>query len=195
MKLVTLKGGAIAPHIDDLARLRIAVFRAFPYLYEGSLDYEARYLATYAKSQESVFGLALDGERVVGAATGMPLRDETGEVKAPFREKGWPVEAIFYYGESVLLPDYRGRGIGVGFFEAREAFARSLGRFSLAAFCAVRRPPDHPRRPDDYVPLDAFWKKRGFTPHPELETRFSWRDLDEPAETEKPMSFWIKPLE
>jgi len=33
-------GPALLPYIPELARLRIEVFRDFPYLYDGSLDYE-----------------------------------------------------------------------------------------------------------------------------------------------------------
>jgi len=58
----------------------------------------------------------------------------------------------------------------------------------------VERPTDHPRRPPDYVPLDAFWQKRGYRKHPDFTTTFSWKDLDETTETAKPMTFWIKPL-
>lgn len=195
MRIEVLNGNAIHPHLDDLARLRTEVFRAFPYLYEGSAEYEARYLATYSRSPDSVFVLALDGETVVGAATGMPMADETDEVKAPFERAGWQPATIFYYGESVLLPGYRGRGIGVRFFEERERHARSLGRFGTAAFCAVDRPADHPARPADYVPLDEFWKRRGFRQEPELKTEFSWRDIGDSEQTAKPMVFWTKALD
>lgn len=194
MNIQVFHGSAIAPYIGDLARLRIAVFRAFPYLYEGSLDYEAQYLATYADSPESLFVLAFDGDRIVGASTGMPMADETVEVKAPFLAGGWDPGCIFYFGESVLLPEYRGQGVGVRFFEEREAYARRLGRFRWTAFCAVERPVDHPRRPRDYVPLDDFWTRRGYRHRPELQTTFSWRDLDDDKDTAKPMSFWIKEI-
>ncbi|AZN70959.1 N-acetyltransferase [Georhizobium profundi] len=192
MRLELLRGSAIGPHVADLARLRTTVFRAFPYLYEGSDAYEERYLATYARSADSVFVLAFDGERVVGAATGMPMADETNEVRAPFLDAGWDVDRIFYYGESVLLPDYRGQGIGVRFFEEREAHATGLGRFDWTVFCGVIRPEDHPNRPADYVPLDDFWCRRGYAPLTGLETAFSWRDIGDDAETAKPMRFWGK---
>jgi GNAT superfamily N-acetyltransferase len=194
MNFEIIQGSAIGPHIDDLARLRISVFRDFPYLYDGSPEYEARYLSTYACSPDSVFVLALDGDKVVGASTGMPMPEETEEVKAPFIAHGWDPEQIFYFGESVLLPAYRGRGVGVRFFEEREKHARNLGRFRYCTFCAVERPADHPRRPADYVPLNDFWRRRGFQHHPEFHTTFSWRDLDEETESAKPMSFWIKEL-
>jgi len=38
---------------DDLARLRIAVFQDFPYLYEGTVDYEKTYLQTYANAERA----------------------------------------------------------------------------------------------------------------------------------------------
>ncbi|MBD2838060.1 GNAT family N-acetyltransferase [Pseudomonas sp. JM0905a] len=194
MQIRLLHGGAIAPHIDDLARLRLTVFREFPYLYDGTLEYEARYLATYAESKESLFVLALDGERVVGASTGLPMTDETDEFQRPFREQGWAPERIFYFGESVLLPEYRGSGLGVRFFAEREDYARRLARFDHCAFCAVERPADHPRRPPGYQPLNEFWARRGYRHHPELRTEYHWRDLDEDTESAKPMSFWLKEL-
>ena len=70
-----------------------------------------------------------------------------------------------YFGEAVLLAAYRGRGAGVRFFNEREAHARELG-LDFAAFCAVVRDPADRRKPADYVPLDAFWRRRGYTPYP-----------------------------
>ncbi|HBF93820.1 MAG TPA: GNAT family N-acetyltransferase, partial [Marinobacter adhaerens] len=37
-----LSGDQIKPYLDDLARLRIEVFRHFPYLYDGDMDYERK---------------------------------------------------------------------------------------------------------------------------------------------------------
>lgn len=193
MQIKIVHGDAVTPHIADLARLRIAVFRAFPYLYEGSEDYEASYLATYAKSPESLFVLALDEERIVGASTGVPMTDASREFKAPFVDAGMDPEKVFYFGESVLLSTYRGRGLGVRFFEEREAYARRLDRFDWCAFCAVERAENHPLRPADYVPLNDFWKKRGYQQRADLSTMLAWQDIGEAQETEKPMTFWLKP--
>lgn len=192
MQVEIVHGKAVTPYIPDLARLRIEVFRAFPYLYEGSADYEATYLSTYAASPESLFVLAFDGGRIVGASTGVPMADETEAFKAPFVAAGLDPERIFYFGESVLLAAYRGRGLGVRFFEEREAYACRLGRFDWCAFCAVERPADHPLRPADYVPLNDFWTKRGYVHRPDLRTTYSWQDVGEAEETAKPMSFWLK---
>jgi len=188
-----LAGGAVASVIGELARLRVAVFREFPYLYDGDLDYERRYLGKYAGLEESTIVVARDGGRVIGASTALPLARGEAALQAPFDATGLPVGQIYYFGESVLEPAYRGRGLGHAFFDGREARARALG-YSIATFCAVERPDDHPRRPASHRPLDAFWKKRRYVRRPDLRAAFSWRDLDEPAESPKPMVFWIRQL-
>ncbi|MBU0830863.1 MAG: GNAT family N-acetyltransferase, partial [Alphaproteobacteria bacterium] len=127
LTIQSFSGSDAAPFFGDLARLRSTVFRAFPYLYEGNPDYEQTYLSTYAKSEGSVFVLAIDGDEVVGVATGTPMAGETEEVKRPFLEVGLDPQEFFYFGESVLLPEYRGQGIGVKFFEGRETQAKKLG--------------------------------------------------------------------
>lgn len=187
-----LTGPGLDAALDDVARLRIAVFRDFPYLYDGDLDYERRYLATYRDSPGAVLVGAFDGARLVGAATGTPLEDHA-EFARPFEGTGLAAAQIFYCAESVLLPEYRGRGVGHRFFDLREAHARALGR-SHSAFCAVIRPADHPLRPPGYAPLDPFWRKRGYAPLPGVVAEFSWRDLGDEGETPKPLQFWIRRL-
>ncbi len=178
--------------IPELARLRIEVFRDFPYLYDGDFEYEKKYLQTYIDCTESVIVIAFDGDKVVGASTAIPMKHETEQLKKPFVENGYNLDDIFYCSESVLNKNYRGLGIGVRFFEQREAHAEDLGGFKHICFCCVERPADHPRRPANYVPLDQFWNKRGYVKHPELATTYTWKDLDEADETPKPMTFWLK---
>jgi GNAT superfamily N-acetyltransferase len=192
IRIERYSGAALIPYINELARLRIEVFRDFPYLYDGDLAYEQKYLQTYINNPSSVIVLALDGESVVGASTALPMRDETEELQRPFIENGYDLNEVFYCSESVLNKNYRGLGIGVKFFEQREAHAKDLGGFKHITFCCVERPLNHPRRPANYVPLDVFWNKRGYVKHPELHTTYLWKDLDDNEETAKPMTFWLK---
>lgn len=193
IRVVRFTGEQMRARLDDLARLRIEVFRAWPYLYEGSLEYERGYIARYAQARTGTIVVALDGETVVGASTALALDEEADYVRAPFVRAGMDTAEIFYFGESVLLPQYRGHGIGVKFFEEREAGARAFG-YPLCCFCGVQRPDDHPMKPADYVPLDAFWGKRGYVQRPDLVASFSWRDIGDVAETAKPMVYWMKDL-
>lgn len=192
IRIERCSGTALQQYIPELARLRIEVFRDFPYLYDGDYDYEKKYLQTYIDTPESVMVLAFDGDKVVGASTAIPMKYETDQLKKTFLEHGYNLDDVFYCSESVLNKDYRGLGLGVRFFEQREAHAEDLGGFKTITFCCVERPPDHPRRPVNYVPLDRFWNKRGYFKHPELATTYSWKDLDDIEETPKPMTFWIK---
>ncbi len=186
-------GHGILPYLEAAAQLRITVFRDYPYLYDGDLTYERDYLHTYATAPDSLFVLARAGPTVIGLSTGVPLTRETAEVQAPFLAAGIPIPSVFYFGESVLLPAYRGRGIGVTFMAERERYARTIPGISLAAFCAVDRPLDHPARPTDYTPLHTFWQKRGFT-QTTLHTTFTWKELHQPTPTAKQLTFWTKPL-
>lgn len=195
IEIKSVSGTQIEQYFDDLARLRITVFREFPYLYDGNVEHEREYLSTYSKTDGSVIVLALDGGKVIGMSTGIPMVSETDEVKAPFLAAGYDINRVFYFGESVLDKTYRGQGIGVRFFEEREAHALKVpGTFDYCTFCAVERPTDHPRRPSDYVPLNQFWNKRGYQHHPELFTSFTWQDLDETSKSPKKLSFWIRKI-
>ena len=189
----SVTGADIARFIPALAALRVSVFREWPYLYEGDVAYEEKYLRLYGESPTAVVVLALDGDRVVGASTALRLDEEPEDVKSALRAAGFEPRETLYCGESVLDARYRGQGLGVRFFEERERHARALG-LRHVAFCRVVRSEDHPMRPVGAVPLDAFWRHRGYTRRPDIRTEFSWRDLGETAETAKPMEFWVKTL-
>jgi GNAT superfamily N-acetyltransferase len=193
MRVEVLTGRDLEAVLDDVARLRIAVFRDFPYLYDGDFDYERRYLQTYRDSDRAVLVGAFDGTRLVGAATGTPMEDHSDDLAGAFAGTGRALDEIFYCAESVLLPDFRGRGVGHRFFDLREAHARALGR-RYCAFCSVVRPVTHPLRPADYAPLDPFWRKRGYAPLDGVKAQFRWKDVDVAAETAKLLQFWMRAL-
>ncbi len=191
LQVAPLSGDELADALPDLARLRIDVFRAFPYLYDGSLDYEAKYLSAFAAAKDAVIIAARDEGRVVGCATGSSFDGHHDAFAEPLRQAGVDPATTFYCGESVLLGSHRGRGLGHAFFDLREAHARARG-YRRACFCAVVRNTDHPARPADYSPLDRFWTQRGYRKLPDTFARFSWKDVGENAETEKLMQVWLR---
>lgn len=190
-----LTGEDIPRYLPEVARLRIEVFREYPYLYDGDLEYEKNYLRTYASSAGSIIIAAIEADagKVVGVSTGLPMTDADAAVQQTFVAKGHNLRDWFYHGESVLLPAYRGRGIGIQFFREREAHALGLNCL-YAAFCGVVRPADHPRKPPNYAPLSDFWRKRGYRPMPGGQCFFHWKELGEPCEKEFSMAFWYKDL-
>ncbi len=193
LRIESLCGAQIATQLDALAQLRITVFRDWPYLYEGSAAYEGEYLQMYMSCPLSLAILVWDGDHCVGTSTVLPLADAPLDMQQPFIDAGLALGSIDYFGESVLLPAYRGRGLGVKFFELREAHARQHG-MSACAFCAVERDPDDPRKPVGYIPNDRFWQHRGYLKAPHLRTTLSWPDIGHADATEKPMTFWMRTL-
>lgn len=194
LRVAPASGEALVAALPALAELRITVFRAYPYLYDGDADYELGYLRTYAEDPGAIVVGAWDGDRMVGAATGAPMDGQHAEWAEPFRAQGRDVSEIFYCGESVLLPEYRGRGVGHAFFDWREARARDLGK-RVSAFCSVIRPKNHPLEPEGHRPLDGFWRKRGYAPEPGLEAVFDWREVGAAEETPHRLQFWLRRLD
>lgn len=194
IKIRTFSGTAAKTYIPSIAKLRTEVFREYPFLCIQSLEYEKRYLKKFTQCKDAIVILVFDGSKIVGASTGLPLEEEGLEVQKPFLAQGCNPADYFCFGESVLLKEYRGRGLGHHFFELREAHAKNLKRFHHICFYTLSRPPNHPLRPPDYMPLENFWRKRGYIVHPELSYEISWQDVHEEKETPKPLNFWIKDI-
>lgn len=191
IQIETVTGPGIETWLEAAARLRIQVFREYPYLYDGDISNEMAYFSHFVRAPGSVLVLARVNHAVVGCATAMAMAGAEPAFQRPFVEQDMRLDRIFYFGESVLDARFRGQGIGHRFFDQRQAQARRHGA-DTTAFCVVQRPGDHPLRPPDYRPLDAFWRKRGYVRRDDLNTEFSWKDIDQAAETRKKMVFWTK---
>lgn len=193
LRFQNLQGAQVEPYLDALGALRITVFHDYPYLYDGSLEYEREYLKVYVQSPRSLVVIAQQGDAVVGATTCMPMADEGPEFQEAFVKAGYDLSTICYFGESILLAPYRGQGVGKQFFKRREEHARSLG-LTLCTFCAVDRPDNHPLKPANYKPLHDFWKAQGYEKQPQLQATFHWKEVNEAEESPKTLTFWTKTL-
>jgi GNAT superfamily N-acetyltransferase len=192
LKFHRLTGQEARAHTNALAELRLQIFWEYPYLYEGDLSYEKKYLETYFKAEHSFILLVEDNHKIVGATTGIWAKEEEESFRKPFEDHGYHPEKVFYFGESVLLPEYRGKGLGKKFFEEREAYARTLHFIKFLSFCAVERGENHLLRPKDHRPLDIFWKQMGFSKVENLKTQYEWKDRGEDQQTKKEMQYWMK---
>ena len=188
-----LTGASLGAAIPKIAALRIEVFRDWPYLYDGDLAYEESYLAPYRDNSDAVLVGAFADGTLVGAATAMPLQAHADSFAAAFADSKYDPKNLFYCAESVLLPQYRGQGAGHAFFDLRESAAREQG-FAHVTFCAVVRPPVHPACPDNYRPLDTFWRARGYRPLSGVTANFDWKDIGEQFESTKCLPFWLRDL-
>jgi GNAT superfamily N-acetyltransferase len=189
----TLTGPDLEAALDDVAALRIAVFRDWPYLYDGTLEYERAYLQTYRNNPGALLVAAFHDGRLIGASTSTLMEDHAEAFAAPFRALNIRLDNILYGAESVLLPAYRGLGLGHRFIDLREAHARAMGR-TFVAFASVKRPKDHPAKPQDARTNYAFWQGRGYAPLPGIVAEFSWKDVGDQVETVKQLQFWMRQL-
>jgi GNAT superfamily N-acetyltransferase len=192
VKIIKVMGSQIEQYLTSLAQLRIQVFREYPYLYKGDIAYEREYLQPYLQARDAAFFIVMDNDEVVGASTCIPLWQEDEIFQRPFLQQDFDLRSIMYFGESVLLPQYRGQGIGYLFFQLREKYAHNYAGVNTCAFCAVERQISHPLKPENYQGLNNFWQRLGYIEHPELMTYLSWQEVDKKTSTQKRMIFWLK---
>jgi len=59
----------------------------------------------------------------------------------------------------------------------------------------VDREADDPRRPAGHRGNEAFWARRGYVRQPGMTVRLAWREIGEAVASEKPLTFWLRPLD
>lgn len=181
-------------YVQELARLRIEVFRDFPYLYDGNLAYEETYLKTLIDAPDNLIVMAFDGSQVIGAATALPLSSQIVTISQPIAERGYDINKIYYLGESIIRTSYRGMGINTKFFQAAEQRAKKLAEYEFLSFCTIERPADHPAYPENYAPPSNYWLQLGFQPT-DIICNITWKDLYEETTSAKNLRFWIKEID
>ena len=188
-----LTGTAISEVLDDVATLRLEIFREYPYLYQGRREDELKYLSTYVEAPDACVILAYDGHVVIGAVAGMPLIHEDAQMLDAFAGIEFPLNEAYYVGELLFLPVYRNCGLGQKLLDLHESHIFPFGRYRSLTCATVWRPDDHPSRPCDYIPITRFLSRNGFVQFSEVTANFIWLEIDG-VKRDHPMQFWSKEL-
>ena len=169
-------GASIQPYLASIARLRLEVFRDFPYLQQGTLEDEIAIIQQHVECPHAIAVVVFDGSTIVGVSTGMPANQQSEEFQKVLREHQIEPQGCFLFSESVLLKQYRGRGIGHHFYDLREDHVKQLKTYDSICFFTVARSQNDPQRPIDYLPLTDFWTKRGYMlcPHIQWDHKTLW---------------------
>lgn len=190
----TFIGPALRTYLHSIAKLRMDVFREYPFLEEPDLSLETARLKRYLASKESIAVLVFDNTTLVGVSLGIPLALEREEIQKPFLNRFHDISTYYYFGESVLLKQYRNRGISHHFFDVREMHVKHLLKYKHICFFDPVRPESDPFKPADYLPLHDFWRKRGYVHCTDLHCSLIWKGPNEDEPSEKALTFWIKDL-
>jgi GNAT superfamily N-acetyltransferase len=191
-------GSEITPFLEDVAKLRIQLFREFPYLYEGTSSIEEEYLRGFSSDPKSMLVVARSGKELASVSTAWPFTADANILKLAkqrFGEVGIRVEDVYYYGEILVKEKFRGRGITRKSYELHEAAAKDYG-YSIASIATVVRSVDDPRRPLNYIDTDALWGKLGFS-KTNIIVKHPWPTIQvDGTSTDElnPMVFWTKQL-
>jgi hypothetical protein len=187
-------GEKIKIYLHSLAKLMAEVFKEYPYLKEASSVQQTEYIKRVASYKEAIAVLIFDNTTLVGASLGLPLIGECKEIQQPFLDRNMNVNEIFFFSASLLLKPYRRRGIGHHFFDVREAHVLHHKKFSHISFCLPQIQEEDPSRPEDYLSLEDFWRKRSYVHHPEMQCILPWTPINPEAPPEKQMTFWLKTI-
>ena len=190
----TFKGNEIAPYNKDLIKLFNTFFSQYPYLYEGSDADYTQHLESFAKSKNSIVAITFDGNKIVGAATGIPLTEAWTKYQEPLQEKGYDLSTVYYLGELALLPEYMGKGFGKQLVKEIEKFAKTQN-YSILAATQIDDSKIQTRKPMGYTSHeDRILSSLGFQKHPEINFVSLWTNVKETTKSPHTMFYWIKSL-
>lgn len=213
IRLEAVSGADVTAHLDAVAAFRLRHFRDYPYLYDGTMEYEREYLAAFALDPLSLIVMAFDDDRTVASddtaaeprgrlvavSTALPLvskADILHDSAEIFRAAGHDPATFYYFSETIVEAAYRGRGVGRAIYARREQFAVRHG-FANVCFMSVIRPENDPQQPSDYRDNGRFWHRQGFVPT-EMIATFDWPTIlpdGTTADRTHSLRFWIKPLD
>lgn len=193
-----IMGKEIAHYLEVLTQMRVALFKAYPYLYFGNFDYEKKYLEEYLKEQRAVLVLAFDQNKIVGTLTGIPLMSDSSiiaDLKVKLKDQGEKPEDYYYYGEMLILPEYRGKGLYLKMYDAIDQHVRNW-RYQYTCFLTVVRDQNDPRKPENYKDPYILAEKMGFK---KTNTRiiFHWPTIQadrQVKDVNNELLMWVKKL-
>ena len=191
-----MTGEQIREHLPLMATLRSQSFKEFPYLYDGSVEAGEKYLATYAETKDATVIIAKFNGEIIGFSTGLPLNADTKltrDLKASYQRIEPDLARYYYFGEIIILPEFRGQGIARAMYDKQQTAVAEKGYTEFVILTVVRQ-ANHPCQPKDYRSTDSLWPHLGFKKS-DITMHYPWAVIDETghsAETDNTMQAWNK---
>lgn len=191
LTLSTLSGSEARKYFQQIASMRINMFKGYPYFYEGSFDCEKEYLESYFNSTHSKVLLVLKDEQIVGFSTSIPLK-EMEVVRSAFSKKQIDTSQYLYIGETLIEEPFRTPELLRKISEFHEAQAKNTG-YSRLVCMVVKRDHSHPLRPANYRALEPV-QDLGYKLLEEIEVKQKWERTDTHQREENCLDIWTKPI-
>ena len=103
------------------------------------------------------------------------------------------LNSTFYLSEILLLPAYRGQGIGYKMFKELENRVIHSNLYQYIYFVSIIRSENHPQRPVEYKSADRLWEQNGYQKNGAVCT-LKWKEIGEDVESNKDLAVWYKKL-
>lgn len=191
-------GAQIGEHAREISPL-LSIYGEWPYLYRqlNPLEDVTYIQERYAEQPDSIVCIAYQGDKVIGAAMGVPLTQAPQHYRDAFPENERRPD-VFYWGELVVLKEFRGEHIASGIYNKMGRHVIDSGKYKAICFASLERDAHYRLRhlqPADYVPLDDLWKRLGFEKRPEIAMQGKWTVLGDSEDSFHEMFYWWKKLE
>ncbi len=190
MRIVSLQGEAIQPYVKDITELCLVIYREYPYLYEGTEAEYGPFIQEYAQSPHGIACLLFDDEKPVGVAIGVPLSAMRKNYQDGFAQFAPELTSVYYLAEFLLLTDYRNKGYGRELYRQFESLIPA--EYPTLSFCKIAERDTHPLMPQNYSPVDTFWRKLGYTEHKDWSFFVSWDDVGTLGNSSHQLIYWTK---
>jgi len=185
----------IHSYVEDIARLRVTVFKEYPYLYDGNFDDELLYAQKFVNSPNSLVCLLFDKNKVVGALTGLPLAYEDVLIRDTWEQNSnTPLSSVYYFSEMLMYSEYRKHGYGSKLFVTGENCVKQYSSFDTITLITIHRNNNHPLQPTSYKPLDHFCEIHGYTKHDDITCIISWKEIGASEASQNELIYWSKIL-
>lgn len=190
IKIDVYIGKEIEPFLDLLSEWRVKFFKEPPYLYVGTIESDKEHTRDYLVDERSTVAIARSEDQIVGISTGIPLNSQSNFIKvlqSLFRSNHKDPSSYYYFGEVMILPEYRGQGLTRKLFKAQEKLAVQWGYQNAALLTVVR---------ENYFDLDNMWQHLGYT-KTEMELIVNWPTIQKDGSvrnSDNRMPVWIKKL-
>lgn len=191
-----LVGNQIEEIIPFWAHLRLVYFREYPYLYDGTLDAELAYCKEVMSYKDAAIAVAYCDEQPIGLLSGSSLvnfEDHFGNAEG-FKTAHLDATTFYYFGEGIVLPDHRNKGLGTQLSKQLESWVITQG-YTNGCFVSESH-ETHPLKPHNYKEHDSLWHALGYE-KTDISVTFSWNTIQPDGSSrnqDHSMPYWIKLL-